>query len=72
MSDHTERAMFAALHRRYNNAQYIKRGNGIRWVCAEHVCNDSGFWAARSWRDLGFTHVRVLSRAVGAGLLITV
>lgn len=36
------------LHRRYNNDPYIHRGNGIRWVCAEHVRNDSGFYAQRT------------------------
>ena len=40
--------MFEALHKRYSNDQYVRRGNGIRWVCAEHVRNDSGFWAART------------------------
>lgn len=45
---HTERSMLNWLHRRYDNASYVRRGNGIRWVCAEHVRNDAGFWAART------------------------
>jgi hypothetical protein len=39
--------MLDQLHRRYDNARYVKRGNGLRWVVAEHVRNDSGFWAQR-------------------------
>lgn len=45
---HTERTMLDQLHKRYDNTQYIKRGNGIRWVCAEHVRSDSGFFASRT------------------------
>lgn len=45
---HTERSMLDLLHQRYNNSAYIHRGNGIRWVCAEHVRNDAGFYAART------------------------
>lgn len=45
---YTERSMLNWLHRRYDNDQYVRRGNGIRWVCAEHVRNDSGFYAART------------------------
>lgn len=45
---YTERSMLNWLHRRYDNAQYVRRGNGIRWVCAEHVRNDSGFYAQRT------------------------
>lgn len=45
---HTERTMLDALHERYNNRTAIARGNGARWVCAEHVRNDSGFFAART------------------------
>ena len=44
----TEREMLNHLHQRYNNSAYIHRGNGIRWVCAEHVRNDSGFFAQRT------------------------
>jgi len=43
-----ERSMLDALHRRYNNNVFIQRGNGIRWICAEHVRSDSGFWAQRT------------------------
>lgn len=45
---HTERSMLDQLHLRYGNGAYLKRGNGVRWVVAEHVRNDSGFWAART------------------------
>lgn len=44
----TEWEMLDELHRRYNNRRYIQRGNGARWVCAEHVRNDAGFQAART------------------------
>lgn len=44
----TERIMLDHLHRRYNNNPYIHRGNGIRWICAEHVRSDAGFWASRT------------------------
>lgn len=40
--------MLDHLHRRYNNIPYVQRGNGIRWVCAEHVRCDAGFWASRT------------------------
>lgn len=40
--------MLDHLHNRYNNHGYMQRGNGIRWVCAEHVRSDAGFWAART------------------------
>lgn len=44
----TEREMLDHLHNRYNNHRHMQRGNGIRWVCAEHVRSDAGFWAART------------------------
>jgi hypothetical protein len=40
--------MLDHLHNRYGNHVYMQRGNGIRWVCAEHVRSDSGFWASRT------------------------
>jgi len=45
---HTERSMLEALHERYGNSRYIHRGNGPRWVCAEHVRNNAGFEAQRT------------------------
>jgi hypothetical protein len=44
----TERSMFDLLHRRYDNTTLLRRGNGPRWVVAEHVRNDAGFWAQRT------------------------
>lgn len=41
---HTERTVLDALHRRYGAV----KGNGPRYVCAEHVRNDAGFRASRT------------------------
>lgn len=41
---HTERSMLDLLHQRYN----VTYGNGFRWVCAEHVRSDAGFFANRT------------------------
>jgi hypothetical protein len=41
---HTERTMLDLLHRRYS----WERGNGPRYICAEHVRNAAGFNATRT------------------------
>lgn len=40
--------MLNHLHYRYNNDALVRRGNGIRWVVAEHVRNDAGFYCQRT------------------------